>query len=126
MAVAPRPGVGARRSAEHNALKGLRITIDDETREFYPGLVTIDDKAAVRRAFRTSYEELMEAAEDAMGEDLLVLWWWLAGRHENPKLSWSRAKAEWPKPGVAYEFATEKIDPENDSDDESEGDSPEG
>ena len=114
MATAPRAG-------GNKSAPVFRIRIKDRTLDV-PGEVTIGEKIAVRAATGLPVEAFLRPGENTVGEDSLVVLWWLARRHNgSPGLSWATHVEEWPS-----RLEEGDIDLVVVTDDEIEADSPEG
>lgn len=98
MARAPKPG-GPGTSAHNDkveaATREMRMTVRGETRTIRPGNIPIGEKLIVRKATGLPFEAFM-GNDDKIGEDSVLVMWWLAGRATNPFLTWKQACADWP------------------------------
>lgn len=96
MATAPRPGVGTRTKAADEAKVVLTITVRDETFHLAIGSIPIREKMAVRAQTGLPVEAFIGGG-DKLGEDSIVVLWWLARRASGEKtLSFDAAADEWP------------------------------
>lgn len=77
MAVAPRPGAGARADAEKASVS---INVDGVTHTFYPAEVSARMASEVRAATGRSLRAVLESAEDDPDLDTIAVLVWLARR----------------------------------------------
>lgn len=110
MASAPSPGK-ARREAE--AAQVIRITHNDETLEFRPGDMTLEQRVHFRKEVGLPFEAFV-AGESAIGEDTLAVWWWMAKRQNHqPRLSWRQFGFEWQFDPDAFDIEVVENDPDD-------------
>lgn len=93
MATAPKPGA---QRAEKAALSRLRIRIKDETLEF-PLVITMQERFTVRAQTHMSFETFIPSEANTAGLDQVVVWWWLARRHNGePNLPFALVRDSFP------------------------------
>lgn len=96
MVSAPTPGVG-RRAEQAEAAKAVAIiTVRGETKRLAIGNVPLKEKLLVRQATGLPFDAFV--TENQIGEDSLIVLWWLARRAEGElQLTFDRAASEWPE-----------------------------
>jgi hypothetical protein len=122
MAKAPRPGTktATAQSADNAvAQQIMEITVRDETRRIAIGNIPLKEKLLVRKATGLAFENLLGDG-DNIGEDSIIVLWWLAGRAEgNAFLTLDQVDAAWPRPLTENDLKVVLVDA-----DESAGDDP--
>lgn len=95
MVKAPVPGVAAAEAARTAAATiRIKFTARKDTFLIPPaGLLPIRDKIDVRKATGMSYESFLR--ENTVGEDTLVVLWWLGRRQTELGLDFDTASSEW-------------------------------
>jgi hypothetical protein len=120
MAEAPRPGIGRRTRAAEEAQKVLTITLRGEAFQLAIGSLPIREKLAVRAQTGMPIEAFV-GKEDRIGEDSIVVLWWLARRAAGePTLSFETASGDWPS-DLGIEDVSFSVDSPNGDDPEALG-----
>lgn len=92
----------------------FRIRVKDRTLDL-SGDVSIKEKIAVRLATGLPFEAFLSTGEGKIGEDSLVVLWWLARRHNGePNLAFDTSCAEWPSPLQAEDLDVTVIEGDDD------------
>jgi hypothetical protein len=129
MASAPTPGGPGTSSNEEQidaARAIMRLTVRGETRELAVGNVPIMEKILVREATGMPFERYIGDGKN-IGEDSIVVLWWLAARAAGNKFLTFKEVAEgWQPLASADDLSVEMIDPDAPAVEGVEGDSPEG
>lgn len=115
MATAPRPGVTTRKVEVERAQVVLTITVRDDKYRLAIGTVPIKEKQQVRHQTGLPLEAYLGSG-DKLGEDSIVVLWWLARRAAGePSLTWDQAADEWPNDLAAGElsFSVDRPDGED-------------
>lgn len=120
MATAPTPGARSR-----EARVFFRIRIQDRTLEL-SGAPTIKEKMAVRFATGLPLEAFIADGEHTIGEDSIVVLWWLARRQNGePNLPFNEVANNWPTLGADdIDVDVIDLDSEPEADDSPEGSGP--
>lgn len=120
MVQAPTPG-----ASRSGARVFFRIRIKDRTLEL-AGSPTIKEKMAVRYATGLPLEAFVSAGEHTIGEDSIVVMWWLARRQNGePNLPFNEVAATWPELGEDdIDVDVVDLDAESEGDDSPEGSGP--
>jgi hypothetical protein len=132
MAKAPRPGAGKRQAVAGRAKVLLRITVKGESNELAPNNLTFEERTRVRKQTGGIPFENYWDGETSVGEDSVVVLWWLARRAGGEtKLALNTVWREWQDlldDGLtADDLEIVEITPDDDTADELDGgESPEG
>lgn len=93
----------------------LRLRVRDNTFDVEPaGLLPIKDKIAVRAQTGLPYEAYLQGG--SVGEDSLVVLWWLGRRQSEPALSFDQAVQQWPDDLTADDIDLEYVNVAGDVD----------
>lgn len=96
MAEAPRPGIGTRTREAQAAQAILTITLRGEVHRLAIGSIPIREKLQVRAQTGLPVEAFV-GSTDKLGEDSVMVLWWLARRASGePALTFLRAADDWP------------------------------
>lgn len=128
MASAPTPGGPGTSSNDEQidaARMIMRLTVRGETREIALGNVPVMEKVLVREATGMPFERFIGDGKN-IGEDSIVVIWWLAARAAGNKfLTFAEVANQWRPLTSADDVKVETISPDQPAD-PGEGDSPEG
>lgn len=113
MASAPTPGgpgTSSNEEAVDMARKIMRMTVKDESRTLALGNIPTKERIVVRQATGLPIEAFVGDG-NKIGEDSLIVMWWLAGRAAgNAFLTFEQADAAWPRPLTEGDITVEVVD----------------
>lgn len=110
MATAPKPG-------SHGKRRGVRLTINGESRTLMTADLGASDDLASRKATGLVVSNFI--GEETFGADSIAVLWWLAGRKAGIKVSFTRVLDDFPSMATLGEmiedgsFKLESIDDES-------------
>lgn len=123
MATAPRPGEGQRRAVAAKQSALATITVQGEVFKLAVGTMRPREKLTCRIQTGLPFESFWRGG-DHIGEDSVVVMWWLARRAGGePDLTWDDAEPQWPV-GLTDGEIEFKIDQPDDGDDHPEPSGP--